>query len=434
MTDLVKLTLRAGQGGHGRVSFRREKYVPKGGPDGGKGGDGGNIIIRGSRQLSTLSHFAGAKEYKAESGQAGGKRRQYGRKGEDLILEVPLGTTVWLLAENETSQDRTRYLDVSRPRLKSEITFEQYRVDKEGQAIPALPEDELLQVLKLESSNLPTTDSTASDSSSVDKRQWHSLLTAHDLQAQDFRTVPKQKLVEILDDGQEVVISQGGFGGRGNDSFKSSTNTTPLEAEYGTRGEVKVVALELRLLADIGLVGFPNAGKSTLLSVLTNARPKVGNYPFTTLEPHLGVMAVSDRHELVIADIPGVIEGAHQGKGLGHAFLRHIENCTALLFVLALDESLVFDESETAEAKAERLIEQYHQLQVELDLFSSHFKQKKTLIAINKVDIYSSDIIETIKNKFDQLSERYFLISGATGEGLEPLKQELHQLVFEQRQ
>lgn len=423
MTDLVKLTLRAGNGGYGRVSFRREKYIPKGGPDGGKGGDGGSIIVRGTRQLSTLSHFSGTKEYKAESGQPGGKRRQFGSKGEDLVLEVPLGTTVWLLAENQTSQQRTRYLGIDRPRLKNEITFQQYRLDKEGQSLPALPEDELLPVTKAEVTETETP-----------MAEWHALVTDRELQATDFRTIPKQKLIEITEEGQEVVISQGGFGGRGNDSFKSSTNTTPMEAEYGTRGEVKVVALELRLLADIGLVGFPNAGKSTLLSTLTKARPKIGNYPFTTLEPQLGVMPVSDGQEIVVADIPGLIEGAHQGKGLGYAFLRHVENCSALFFVLALDESMVFNEELSADAKAEALITQYQQLQSEIDLFSSHFKQKKTLLAINKIDIYSSEIIEAIKHRFNQLSEPYFLISASTNEGLAELKQAMHQLVFEQRQ
>jgi GTPase len=430
MTDLVKLTLRAGHGGYGRVSFRREKYIPKGGPDGGKGGDGGSIILRGTRQLSTLSHFAGAKEYKAQSGEPGGQRRKFGGKGESLVLEVPLGTTVWLLAENKTSQLRTRYLEVSRPRLKSEINFQQYRLEKEGQSLPPLPEDEFLPVLNPEAAGEGSTVAAEP----IAEADWQAVVSEKELQSTDFRTFPKQKLIEITEEGQEVVICQGGFGGRGNDSFKSSKNTTPMEAEYGTPAEIKVVALELKLLADIGLVGFPNAGKSTLLSAMTKAKPKIGSYPFTTLEPQLGVMAVGEQKEIVIADIPGVIEGAHEGKGLGYAFLRHIENCAALFFVLALDESTVFDEGMLAADKAEALYTQYQQLRTELDLFSPHFKQKKTLVAINKVDIYGEELIEAIKQRFSQLSEPYFLMSAFTGLGLDELKHEMHQLVFEHKQ
>lgn len=400
MTDLVKLTLRAGNGGNGRVSFRREKFIPKGGPDGGQGGKGGSVIIRATRQLTTLSHFAGAKEYKAEPGQAGGMRKMTGRQGEDIVLEVPLGTVIWMLAENPESHRRTRYLGVERARYHNEMRFEKFFLAQEGAPIPPreLEGDAVQEFSQAGLSNI------------------------------DLKTVEKQELVVLKEDGQEVIVCQGGFGGRGNESFKGSTNTTPLEAEYGTPGEIKVVLLELKLLADVGLVGFPNAGKSSLISRLTQARPKIASYPFTTLEPNLGVMAHKER-EVVIADIPGLIEGASEGKGLGYTFLRHVENSTALLFVVSLDEVVVFDTSLSEADKAAQLVAQYDSLLRELAAYNELVAHKRSLVVLNKIDMYSKELIDDVSSLFKQKSIDLIPMSAATGEGEDKLRDKILETV-----
>ena len=374
MIDLVKLNLRAGNGGNGKVAFRREKYVPKGGPSGGNGGDGGHIIIEGVDTLSSLHHLAGVKGYEAKAGQSGGNKKKSGSKGESVVIQVPVGTRVWLLAENEVSQKRRFRYSLDYTLNRDEVDFIHYYVEAAGSHAPAVDGGEILPILsKDEVEKLEAGDasgaSDVSDASNVSGasdalRAQFKLLkkvlrqSSENLKDVDFRKLPKQQLVEITEPGQRVVVCQGGFGGRGNTTFKSSAKTTPLEADQGTPGEQKVVVLEQLLLADIGLVGFPNAGKSTLVSVLTSAQPKVGNYPFTTLEPHLGVMNLHDQ-EVVVADIPGLIEGASEGKGLGHAFLRHVEHCRVLLYVLALSETVIFDEELSKVAKAKTLYQQF---------------------------------------------------------------------------
>jgi GTP-binding protein len=241
-------------------------------------------------------------------------------------------------------------------------------------------------------------------------------------------------VAEIMQDGQEVVICQGGYGGRGNDRFKSSTNQVPLEAEFGSEGEKRAVVLELKLLADVGLVGFPNAGKSTFLSVVTKARPKIANYPFTTLEPNLGVIYFDDSggdglRELVVADIPGLIEGASEGKGLGLDFLRHIENCKVLMFVLALDENQVFDKSMTDKDRAVILLDQYNLLKTELSSYKAILQDKKSLVTVNKSDLYSDELVSEISKLFSKKGIKLHFFSGATQVGLLELKSELLRLV-----
>ncbi len=503
MIDLVKLKLTGGDGGAGKVSLHREKYVPKGGPDGGAGGNGGSIKLVGDPNLNTLKHYAGAKVMEAEDGQPGGKNNKHGKQGQDLLLKVPLGTVVWLLAENEVSRIRrkkheaphvdfdleveetaspektaspeeTASLDekvkseskkssedqeeqeageqVSKPnqspeinpfrlhitRGRDEVDFEKYYLEEEGQRIPyqqqknlmpADPSREQVPVKEFSPDEI-SVDEIGVDLEAAPAEEQGELEEQEEREEQASQEQAPQKqaikLVEIREPGQEVIVCQGGFGGRGNSSFKSSVNRTPLEAEYGTPGEKKLVVFELRLLADVGLVGFPNAGKSTLLSRLTKAHPKIANYPFTTLEPQLGVMS-SDKgdKELIIADIPGLIEGASQGKGLGDKFLRHIHNCRELMYVLYLEEGVVFNEELALDEKAQAVWEQYQQLKEELEDHHPELLDKKYVIGLNKIDIYDDDLIEAVVDLFEREGEEILPFSGITGDGLNAIKQKL---------
>lgn len=400
MTDLIILKLEAGDGGNGRVSFRREKYVAKGGPSGGQGGNGGDVIIRGTRNMATLKKYAGQIEYSAADGNPGGSKQMSGHKGDSIVLEVPVGTEIWAAAENELARKRRMILGINQLWKRNDIFPEKYYVEKEGQQPPVRPEDPWVSALEGE----------------IEAKEDDELIR------QAYKNPQKVKLATITEHGQEVILCQGGFGGRGNESFKSSVNTTPLEAEYGTIGEKRLIVFELKLLADVGLVGFPNAGKSTLLSVLTKARPKIANYPFTTLEPHLGVMSSEDgKKEVVIADIPGLIEGASEGKGLGLDFLRHVENCSFLLFVLSLDETVVFDESLTDEMRAQRFMEQFDSLSKELAQHGRDVSSKPFKIAVNKTDLYSEELIDTVRSLFAGKDMEVQFISAATGQNLDEL-------------
>ena len=384
MIDLIKLQLVAGNGGHGRVSFHREKYVLKGGPDGGYGGDGGSIVIRATKRVNTLKHFAGKKEIVAASGEIGGRRKRSGEKATDLVLEVPVGTVIWLEQENQASALRRRRYSVEYKLNRSEVRAEKYFVEKEGQGIPFRKDDGLVDTEKVQ-------------------------------------------LFAFDQEGQEIVLCQGGFGGRGNIAFKGGSNTTPLEAEYGTFGEKKTVVFELKLLADIGLVGYPNAGKSTLLSKITKANPKTANYPFTTIEPNLGVLTLSEGKDVVVADIPGLIEGASEGKGLGLDFLRHIENSQVLLYVLFLEEEKVSDVTLTVQQQAELVWQQYVALQKELKNYHQALLAKPFLISINKSDIYSEELQQALLARFEKEGLTVNLFSGFTGIGLDKLVKKIEE-------
>lgn len=399
MTDLVFLHLKAGHGGNGKVSFRREKYIPKGGPDGGDGGIGGNIYVRGLAGETTLRSYAGKKNFTANSGAPGGGRNCFGGDGEDLYLDVPLGTVIWQLSENNIAHRRRLMTGGHAPLKKEQVEREIYVLEKDGITPPVREPDALF------------------DPEALEKYQHERFNPEVD---------GLVKLVEITENGQEYLIVQGGFGGRGNDAFKSSSNQAPLQAQYGTFAEERLVAFELRLLADVGLVGLPNAGKSTLLSILTKARPKIGSYPFTTLEPHLGIMHDdSSGREVVLADIPGLIEGASEGKGLGFEFLRHVKNSSALLYLLTLEESQVFDDSTSNEEKAELLFEQYQTLYKEIEAFDPKLVEKRSVLSISKIDIYSNELIESIGSYFKHKSHNVMFFSSVTSHGMNELKQAL---------
>jgi len=404
MIDLVTLKLIAGNGGRGKISFRREKHVPKGGPDGGDGGNGGSIIIRANRGISTLRQYAGVKEIVAKDGQVGGKRKQHGQQANNVLVEVPVGTSVTLLAENETSA---------------------YRRQRYG----FLNEDgsqRLLRLADLQPGQVPN--------GHIARQRYFIDYDVPDgnlnLEPDEINVLSEpEEICQLMEHGQELVLCQGGFGGRGNTHFKSSQKTTPREAEHGTFGERKLIKLELKLLADLALVGFPNAGKSTFLSKVTAANPKIASYPFTTLEPNLGIMQVKkSTQEVVVADVPGLIEGASRGKGLGHDFLRHIENCQALMYLLFLEESTVFDQSLSIEDKSQLLWKQYESLNLELKQHSDDLLKKPSIVTINKVDLYSSEEVEAFKLAFKKQNVELLVFSAITGEGLQDIMKAIEKL------
>lgn len=325
-TDYVKINVASGKGGQGSSHLRREKYVAKGGPDGGDGGRGGHVIIRGNESLWTLFHFKFKKHFKAGHGENGGKQTSTGADGEDVYLEVPLGTQV------KDPQTNT-------------ILFE---------------------------------------------------ITKHD---------------------EERILAKGGKGGLGNVHFKSSTNQTPRYAQPGLPGEEVEVLLELKLLADVGLVGFPNAGKSTLLSVITSAKPKIGDYEFTTLKPNLGIVEYRDFRTFVMADIPGIIEGASEGKGLGHYFLRHIERNSTLLFLIPADAKDIYQE--------------YKILLNELQKYNPELLDKDRLVAISKSDMLDDELKAEMRQQLaDEFKDVKFLfISSVAQQGIQSLKDELWEML-----
>ncbi len=317
--DYVKIFARSGNGGAGSSHFRREKFVAFGGPDGGDGGAGGSIILRGESQYWTLIHLKFQRHIFAENGESGSGARSSGKSGKDIIVPVPLGTV-----------------------------------------------------------------------------------------AKDAET--GEQVCEVVSQGQEVVLLQGGRGGLGNWHFRTATNQAPRYHQPGEEGMEGSFILELKLLADVGLVGFPNAGKSTLLSVVSAAKPKIADYPFTTLEPNLGIVEARDLHSFVMADIPGIIEGAHLGKGIGTRFLRHIERNSALLFMIAAD--------------ADDIAESYRVLLSELELYNPELLDKPRLLAITKADMLDETLIREMKQEVEKNLPGLpaLFISSVTGYNIRTLK------------
>jgi GTP-binding protein len=318
-TDRVKIFVKGGDGGAGALSFRREKYVPRGGPDGGNGGRGGNVILEVSRQLNSLQDYRFKHHFPAGRGGRGGGSRKHGKDAIDIVLQVPPGTLV---------------------------------KDEEGKTI-----------------------------------------------------------ADLIAQGQRLVVAKGGRGGRGNASFKTSTRQTPRFAELGEPGQSTWLWLELRLIADVGLLGLPNAGKSTLLSAASAAKPKIADYPFTTLEPVLGVVELAEDATFVMADLPGLIEGAHEGAGLGLQFLRHIDRTRVLIHVI-----------DAAAGDQHKLWNDYQQVRSELKKYSAALARRPHLIALNKMDaVTDSSEVLAFRQRLVKLRRRTFPISAATGEGVQDL-------------
>src|SRR5438477_697260 len=343
--DRIKVFAQAGSGGRGSVSFRREKFVPKGGPDGGDGGRGGNVVLRVERHVDNLANLFYEPIIKAKDGGHGKSKKMAGRAGANKIVKVPVGTIVW-------------------------------HADKEKRSTP--------------NSQLPTPNS---DQSAIGSAQ-----SAMDL------------IIDLVRDGEEFVLCRGGAGGKGNVHFKSSRNRAPRQYTDGEEGEQGYFLLELRTIADAGLVGYPNAGKSTLLRKLSAARPKVAAYPFTTLHPVVGVMELPGYRHATIADIPGLIEGAHRGVGLGHEFLRHITRCPILIFVI-----------DVAGSEGRSPVEDLQNLRKEIDLYDPMLSSRPWLIVANKMDLpNANENLETLQEKFSKV--RTVSISAANGEGIDTLK------------
>lgn len=323
--DYVKVHVASGNGGKGSAHLHREKYIEKGGPDGGDGGRGGHVIMRGNSNLWTLYHLKFKKHFKAGHGEHGSSGRSTGADGKDVYIDVPLGTVV-----RDTETD--------------------------------------------------------------------------------------QVIFEITENDEERIIVKGGMGGRGNWHFKSPTNQTPRYAQPGTPSEERRITIELKILADVGLVGFPNAGKSTLLSVMTSAKPKIADYEFTTLKPNLGIVEYRDYQSFVMADIPGIIEGAAEGKGLGHYFLRHIERNSILLFLIPADAS--------------DIAKQYEILNSELKRYNPEMLDKDRLIVISKCDMLDQELeAELTAELKEKLSEDFMLISSVSQKGLMALKDKLWKML-----
>ena len=315
--DTAEIFVKAGNGGDGSVAFRREKYIPKGGPWGGNGGKGGDVLIKVDTNLHTLLDFRYKKKYIAENGKNGAKALKDGKSGADLIINVPKGT---LIIEKQS-----------------------------GKAIIDLDEDDSV-----------------------------------------------------------FIVAKGGKGGKGNSNFATSTNQTPRYAESGRTGEELSIQLELKLIADVGLVGFPNSGKSTLISKVSAARPKIADYPFTTLKPNLGIVQYRDFNSFTIADIPGIIEGAHLGKGLGHEFLKHIERTELLLVMI--------------DSTSENIKKDYEVLLRELNSYSKYLSKKKKIIGISKTDLLSSNDVKKLKTKLDKMfNEEVILFSAVSGLNIQQL-------------
>jgi len=320
--DEAEILVRSGKGGAGCVSFRREKYIPKGGPDGGDGGKGGDVIFRGREKLLSLYDFRHKRVYEGENGRPGQGKMCYGRAGQDMVVDVPAGTLIYKLEEDGT----------------------------------------------------------------------------------------ESLIADLVDEGQEVVLVEGGRGGKGNTHFKSSTMRAPRFAQPGEPAQEIRIRLELKFLADVGLLGLPNAGKSTFISTISAARPKVAAYPFTTLNPNLGVVVGDDGRRMVVADIPGLIQGAHAGQGLGHTFLKHVERSRFLVHILSAEDISLEDPWAG-----------FDLINDELAQYKTSLRTKKQLLVINKIDLLDDDDLRALKQAATDAGKEIFFIAALYEKGVDGL-------------
>ena len=429
--DRVRIEIRAGDGGNGAVSWRREAHVPKGGPAGGDGGNGGNVWLVADAQLSTLLDLKYRQHHRAEPGRHGAGATKNGRGGEDLEIFVPLGTSIYYEGEATEPGERPPWFDdTERPDgiqvEDDEPGLENVWMVGDQVVTGGEPggEDELDLELSEERATLlelgaPLEVVIAGDTiSSGAQRRNMRARKGSKYQRGPVSHTRGDLLCDLDDDGARVCIAKGGIGGRGNVHFRSSTNRAPDRAEPGTEGETMWLRLELKLLADVGIVGYPNVGKSTLISRISRARPEIGAYPFTTLVPQLGVVSLpGDERErsMVVADVPGLVDGASEGRGLGHEFLRHLERTRVLLHLIAPDPTPGREPLRDLDA-----------LEQELRRYGPMFEGRPRVVALNKID--TDDGRELIKRTRKALRQRnipLFTVSAATGEGTDALLEAL---------
>ncbi|MEM9280972.1 MAG: GTPase Obg [Verrucomicrobiota bacterium] len=405
--DHIKIFAKAGDGGHGCSSFRREKFEPKGGPDGGDGGKGGDLILVVDPHTDNLRDFFYRPNHKADRGMHGQGRRKTGKSGKDLILKVPPGTLVY---RTDPIHPKKKNDDFVEPDLRDADWSGDFVNDDEGQMV-LMDRSESEEGDEIEEAD--TSENDGENDFMIDEREEPSF----ELEEEEPEEHPFGELVaDLTEIGQRFTLCRGGIGGKGNWNFRTDTNQAPIEFTLGEKGEEDWFYLELRRIADIGLVGFPNAGKSTLLSTLSNATPKVAAYPFTTLKPMVGVVEFQGFMRATVADIPGLIEGAHANVGLGHNFLRHISRCSVFLFVV-----------DTAGVDQRDPISDIQILRKELRLYDELLGEREWLIVANKIDLEESQLyLDAIKSRFPK--QEVFPISAQQGEGIEDLKKRLCEL------
>ena len=378
--DQVKVFAKAGDGGNGCVSFRREKYIDRGGPDGGDGGRGGDVVLIADKNVDNLSDLCYTPRLVAKHGAHGRGKNCFGRCAKDVEIKVPIGTQVYRLSEPVRQLKRSNYhpaaaTEVFMPTAVVGLPFTPGRAKQLAQAQAEAPVVDVAP-----------TEPTAEIAAPV-----------------------REMLADLTTDDQRFVLARGGRGGRGNVHFKSAHHQAPREFEFGEPGEELWAEFELKVIADVGLVGYPNAGKSTLISKITNAHPRIASYPFTTLSPNVGVLTYDDLNRIRVADIPGLIEGAHTGKGLGHDFLRHIERCRLLLIMVDM-----------AGVDGRKPADDYQQLLKELELYNPEILQKPRLVVANKMDLVAAKKnLAAFKRKY---RVRVTDVSALESTGLDKLK------------
>lgn len=431
--DHIRIQAKAGRGGDGAVSFRREKYIPKGGPDGGDGGKGGDVILRVDPHLDNLTPFFFKPIYKAQSGVSGKGQKMYGRAGRDLIVAVPKGTLVYRSIQAPSAKSLAATLAGATEEERNFGVFvgDGAKLPQDEDALDSADEvvegEELLEEdneeFEPEEGDFEPGDEDGDENVSVSDAEEEDDDSDAELHIEDLEegAEPQSELIaDLTDDGQEFLLCKGGKGGRGNFHYKSSLNRTPRQFERGGEGEEGTFFLELRRIADIGLVGYPNAGKSTLIGAISGAHPKVAAYPFTTLQPIIGVVNGPEFSTATVADIPGLIEGAHNNVGLGHEFLRHIMRCYVLFFVVDM-----------AGSEGRHPAEDLATLRQELSLYDATLAQKKWIVVANKMDIpEAEEMLRQFKARFP--NREIIPVSASLGEGLEALKTRLFELLKEQ--